>query len=286
MWIGRLELQLEQVGARTVIARRRHQGPLLVQRAFYEEDGGSQVYLIHPPGGVVGGDQLRLEAELGPAARALLTTPAATKIYRSRSETAELTQRCQLGDGAILELFPQETILYDGARARSSTHISLGDRSQFFGWDVLCLGRDAHGFSEGHFAQHWRLERQGRLLWSERSLLEGGSAVLRAPWGLAGRPVLGTLVCTGAERVSLEVLRSALGAPVTASGGETETIPEVALPAPDGDWQSVTRLGEVLVCRYLGYSAEAAKRSFSAVWAILRPSVSGRKAVPPRVWAT
>jgi urease accessory protein len=286
MWIGRLELQLEQVGARTVITRRRHQGPLLVQRAFYEEDGGSQVYLIHPPGGVVGGDQLWLGAELGPAARALLTTPAATKIYRSRSETAELTQRCQLGDGAILELFPQETILYDGARAKSSTQVSLGLGAQFFGWEVLCLGRDVHGFAEGHFAQRWRIERQGRLLWSERTVLEGGSAVLQAPWGLAGRPVLGTLVCTGAEQVSLEALRLAIGAPVSASGDTSEAIPEVSFPAPNADWQSVTRLGEVLVCRYLGYSAEAAKRSFSAVWTLLRPAVSGRKAVPPRVWAT
>lgn len=286
MWIGRLELQLEQVGARTVITRRRHQGPLLVQRAFYEEDGGSQIYLIHPPGGVVGGDQLWLGAELGPAARGLLTTPAATKIYRSRSETAELTQRCQLADGAILELFPQETILYDGARARSSTQVCLGAGAQFFGWDVLCLGRDAHGLGDGHFAQHWRLERQGRLLWSERSVLEGGSAVLQAPWGLAGRPVLATLVCTGAERVSLEALRLALGAPVVVNGETSDTIPELAFPAPDADWHSATRLGEVLVCRYLGYSAEAAKRAFSAVWAILRPAVSGRKAVPPRVWAT
>ena len=117
-------------------------------------------------------------------------------------------------------------------------------------------------------------------------MLEGGSTVLRAPWGLAGRPVLATLVCTGAERVSLEALRLAIGAPVTASGETSEALPEFSFPAPDADWQSVTRLGEVLVCRYLGYSAEAAKRSFSAVWALLRPAVSGRKAVPPRVWAT
>jgi urease accessory protein len=269
MWTGHLQLQFERVGARTVIARRRHSGPLLVQRAFHEPDGGCQVYLIHPPGGVVAGDQLALELELQAASRALVTTPAATKLYSSSGAFSQLTQQFTVAQDAILEFLPQETILYDGARARSSTCVTLAPRSQFVGWEISCLGRDERGFSSGSFVQHWQLERAGRLLWSERSLLEGGSPLLQASWGLGGRRVLATLVGTGAADLALEPLRE-----------------QAQQLGPADDCFSVTRLGEVLVCRYLGYSSEAAKRFFCAAWAFLRQAVSGRGTVPPRIWAT
>jgi urease accessory protein len=269
MWTGSLELHFERVGARTVIARRRHSGPLLVQRAFHEPDGGCQVYLIHPPGGVVAGDQHSLSVSANAHSRTLITTPAATKIYESSGARCLLTQRCDVADGAVLELLPQETILYDGARAHSSTTVRLGSAAQFVGWEILSLGRDELGFSRGDFSQQWQLEREGRLLWSERSLLEGGGPLLSASWGLAGRRVLATLVATGAEQLSLDALRA-----------------DTAALGRANDWFSVTRLGEVLVCRYLGYSAETAKRLFCAAWAVLRKSVSGRNTVPPRIWAT
>lgn len=269
MWSARLELAFERVGARTVLARRRHEGPLVVQRAFHEPDGSCQIYVVHPPGGVVGGDALALDLTLHEHSRTLVTTPAATKLYGSPAARATLTQTCQLADGAILELLPQETILYDGARAASSTLVRLGERSQFVGWEVLSLGRTEAGFTSGSFVQHWQLERLGRLLWTERALLEGGSPLLSASWGLGGRRVLATLVGTGAQHVSLAELRAA-----------AEPL------GTEQDWFSATLLGEVLVCRYLGYSAETAKRLFTAAWAALRQTVSGRGAIQPRIWAT
>jgi urease accessory protein len=254
------------VGNRTAIVRRRHEGPLLVQRAFREPDGGCQVYLVHPPGGVVGGDRLCANFDLGSGARALITSPAAAKLYASAGPRALLEQTCSIGAGAALELFPQETIVYDGAHAFARTEVKLGAGAHFFGWDVICLGRDARGFARGRFEQLWRLSREGRLLWSERACFEGGSAVLGAPWGLAGRPVLGMFVATGAEAGHVDAVRQ-------------------ALPASSRDWFSASQLGEVLVCRYLGYSAEVAKQSFCAAWAVLRQRVSRRDAVLPRVWA-
>jgi urease accessory protein len=269
MWSARLSLAFEQVGTRTVLARRRHEGPLVVQRAFHEPDGSCQIYVVHPPGGVVGGDTLALELTLQEQARTLVTTPAATKLYASPSATAVLTQQCRVADGAVLELLPQGTILYDGARAASTTRVLLGEAAQFVGWEVLSLGRDDRGFNAGQFVQRWQLERQGRLLWAERTALDGGSPLLSASWGLGGRRVLATMVGTGAERFALDELRAS-----------SERL------SSNDDWFSATKLGEVLVCRYLGYSAETAKRLFSAAWAALRPAVSGRNAVQPRIWAT
>jgi urease accessory protein len=139
--------------------------------------------------------------------------------------------------------------------------------AHFAGWEIACLGRDAAGFASGELVQRWRIEREGRVVWAERAAFEGGGELARAPWGLAGRPVTGTFVATGAAAEHVEALRE-------------------RAPADARDWQSATRLGEVLVCRYLGYSADGAKRFFCEAWDLLRRHLTGRKAVAPRVWAT
>jgi urease accessory protein len=267
VWVGRLSLEFARSGPRTVLARRRHQGPLMVQRGFYEPDGACQVYVLHPPGGIVGGDRLSLQVSAGPDSRALITTPAATKIYRSPSRPSKQEQRLEVAERAVLEWLPQETILYVGAEAESETLVQLGQGSQFIGWEITCLGHDGRGFSRGHWLSRWRLQREGQLLWSERAALKGGGAVLDAAWGLAGRPVVGTLVATGTRAEHVDAIRC-------------------LMPAASSDWFSASLLGEVLVCRYLGYSAEEAKRFFHAAWGTLRSVVSGRTAHAPRVWAT
>ena len=242
-------------------------GPLLVQRAFYEQDGTCQVYILHPPGGIVGGDTLSTKVVLRPDARALVTTPAATKLYRSAGRHAELDQHFVVGGGAVFEWLPQETIVYHGALARAATHVELAPGAQFAGWDIVCLGHDERGFAEGELVSRWLLQRAGQTLWAERAAFEGGGALLSARWGLAGRPVVATFVATGALAEHVKRLRE-----------EATTT--------DENWFSATRLGEVLVCRYLGYSAEAAKRFFCQAWDLLRRHGSGRAASPPRVWAT
>jgi urease accessory protein len=267
MWIGRLSLDFERSGGKTVIARRRHEGPLLIQRPFYEPDGTCQVYLIHPPGGVVGGDELMLTFEARGGARALITTPGATKLYRSPGVGSRVSQNLRVSGGAALEWLPQETIVYAGASASTSMSVQLDDTSHFVGWDVTCLGQDNRGLVHGQLTQKWQLERGGRLLWTERAEIEGGGALQDAPWGLAGRTVFGTLVATGASTALVDEVRG-------------------ACPGSETDWLSVTRLGEVLLCRYLGYSAEAAKHCFRDAWAVVRRRVLGQETRPPRVWAT
>ena len=242
-----------------------------MQRPFHEPDGTCQVYLIHPPGGVVGGDSLSYDFFVRRGSRALVTTPGATKLYRSASSTSTLTHEVAASEGAAFEWLPQETIVFSGVRAESWTRVRLDASSQFIGWDIVCLGHDNAGLAKGHLTQNWELTRDGRRLWMERAEYEGGSAALSAPWGLAGRTVVGTLIATGATAAEVDAIRA--------------LFPE---PSQEGahDWLSVTRLGEVLLCRYLGYSAEAAKRHFGAAWAHLRPELFGRIARPPRVWAT
>src|SRR5262245_47867081 len=143
-WQARLELRFRAARDRTVLAERRHLGPLVVQRPFYPEGGICHVYLVHPPGGIVGGDALELQVQAEPGSHALITTSAATRFYRAGPHPhASLRQTLHVQD-ATLEWLPQETIVFDGARARSRTQVHLQGTSRFLGWEILCLGRPAN----------------------------------------------------------------------------------------------------------------------------------------------
>lgn len=268
-WQAHLALGFERRGERTVLARRRHRGPLLVQRPFYPEGGTCHVYLVHPPGGIVGGDQLQLDAVLDEGAQALITTPAATKFYRSAGPRAELRQSLQVGDGASLEWLPQETIVFDSACADTCTRVELTGSARFIGWEVLCLGRPASGdaYCHGQLRQAFEVWRDGGPVFVERARLDGGSRVLAEPWGLARHPVTATLIASGADDTQLAAARAVLA------------------PADD-ERCAATLMNDLLVCRYLGRSAERARRRLTDVWAALRPLSLGRTAAEPRIWRT
>jgi urease accessory protein len=228
------------------------------------------VYILHPPGGVVGGDSLSINAEVESGAHALLTTPAAGKLYRSAGASAQLSQELNVADGAWLEWLPQETIAFDGARAASATRVALTGTAGFIGWEILCLGRPAAGetYTHGEFVQRFEIWRDGAPLWWERNALAGGAPALHAPWGLAGKSVVATLVAVGRAPSALPALRELLNA------------------EHDNGEFAVSQLREVLVCRYLGNSAEQARAGFTDAWRLLRPALWGIEASPPRIWAT
>jgi len=254
-----------------VLADQTHTGPLLVQRPFYPEgEGACHVVLLHPPGGVVGGDRLRIDAALGCGAHALLTTPAAGKFYRSAGPEAEQVQDFRIAADACLEWLPQETIVYSAARAALRTEVRAAAGARFMGWEVLCLGRPASGeaFSAGWCHSTLELWRDGRRVLTERARFAGGDALLAAPWGLAGYPVTATFVATCDDAALVEAARQA------------------ALAVAVEGLFAVTRLDGVLVARYLGLHAESARRKLVPVWDTVRRGLLGRAAVLPRIWYT
>jgi urease accessory protein len=268
-WEARLAVRFGLHDGRTVVREREHRGPLQVQRAFYPEGPElCHLYLLHPPGGLVAGDRLTVSMEVDPAARALVTTPAAGKVYRGdQRPPAVVRQRLRVAAGASLEWFPQETIVFDGGRVELETRVELEQGAAFLGWELVCLGRPAAGetFEEGSCRQRFELWRAGRPLCLERARLDGGASALQAPWGLGAAPVSATLLATPVAE-SLEAIR--------------------ALPAEPGHLVSATRLDDVLVCRYLGPSAERARRHFARVWELVRPALLGRPSHSPRIWST
>jgi urease accessory protein len=267
-WRASLVLECEHRRDRTVLSQRRQRGPLAVQRPFYPEGSPCHLYLLHPPGGVVGGDVLSIEINIAADAHALVTTPGATKFYRSARAPAIQKQTLDVADGACLEWMPQENILFPGANVRFTTEVRLRGDARFLGWEVHCLGRPVIGeaFRTGRARFRFALYRDGRPLFCDR-LEVAGDRDLQRPAGLRGRPVFGTLIVTGTDQDAVQHARDAVAA-----------IPE--------DEVAVTRLDDVLAVRYLGDSTEAARQSFVAVWRALRPHLAGRAACAPRIWAT
>jgi urease accessory protein len=255
-WKAQLALRFASENGRATLAERSQQGPLVVQKMLYPEGPGvCHAIVVHPPGGIAGGDELSLQVKS--ESHALLTTPGAAKWYRSAGPRASQTLSFEVT--GILEWLPRETIVFDGARAALDCEVRLADCARYIGWDIVCLGRTASGerFTRGTLRLETRIFGRGKLLWLERGTIHGGGALLESPAGLGGRTVFGTLVAT-CDSPSL--LREC-----------TKLAPTTALEG-------------LLVARYLGDSTEEAFSSFTRLWTVLRPALTGCEAVPPRIW--
>lgn len=268
-WQAHLELGFSGRDDRTVISHRRHTGPLVIQKPFYPEGGVCHVYLLHPPGGVVGGDQLKLDVAVNRRGHALLTTPAASKFYRSDARVAKLRQTLDVEAGSMLEWLPQETILFSGCEIDIETRVQLDTGASFIGWEISCLGRPASGelFEQGRARQCFEIWRDNKPLALDRAKLAGRSDVLHASWGMQGYTVTGTMMAVNASRQMLDGIRE--NAPVLSQGQFSATL-----------------IHDVLVCRALGSQAEHVRHAFVHVWKQLRGDLLGRAACEPRIWST
>ena len=269
-WHAELHLGFARAGERTVLRENRHRGPLRVQKALYPEgDAVCQAILLHPPSGIAGGDQLQISITAAAQSHAQITTPGAGKWYRSGGQNAAQYVNLKVEEGATLEWLPQETIVFDGARARMETRVSLAADSRYIGWDILCLGRAASGerFEHGKFDLFYRVDRNNCPIWIERGGFVGNDAMLNSPAGWAGATVSGTLLAAFPHTPELLAACRAI-APVDAAS------------------HALTALPGLLIARYLGDSSEAARLWFAALWAVIRPACCGRPAITPRIWNT
>jgi urease accessory protein len=231
--------------------------------------------IVHPPGGIVAGDSLSADVRVNCGANALITTPGAQKWYRSSGKLASAVTRLHVADGAALEWLPQETMVFDGARASQTLHVSLAANARFFGWEMLCLGRTTRGerFNTGQFRQRIEMVRSenGAPLWRESMLLNGDDALLSSPLGMRGNPVLGTAWM--AYPVGEQDGAALLGEVREALADH----PRAAASMPEAGF---------IVVKLLGDAPETVRNLLIAVWRKMRLPVIGREAVLPRIWST
>lgn len=268
-WPAGLTLGFAPRFGRTALVRRQHHGPLRVQKPFYPEDGACHVYMLHPPGGMAGQDQLQIEVALSAQAHALVTTPASGKVYRSSGPQTEVSTCLRLARDASLDWLPQDTILFGGSRYHQTTRVELQSGSRFLGWDIISLGRPSSGddYTEGDLVQSLRVEVDKHLILRERLVVGANDSLRDAPWGLQGHRAVGILLAYPAcERV-------------------LATVRELILVR---DWPGtgVTLLGDLLVVRALAPRAALVQARLTDIWCCLRPQINRRPALLPRVWAT
>jgi urease accessory protein len=273
-WPARLVLTAARDGGGATRVHSRHDGPLRLLKTLYPEgDGIAHAVLVHPPGGLVGGDRLDIQLDVQAGAHLLVTTPAATRFYRSTAGEAAQLVHASVGEGARLEWLPQETLAYPDCIARNEVKLGLAPGASLFATEVLGLGLPAAGqaFDSGRLLQH--LEVVGQ--WLDRGWLDAADkALLDGPCGLAGHPVLGTLAYAQ-----------------TGGLGDVEPLLADSRALLDGlALGGVTQLagprGVVLLCRVIGDEVETVTQALRRVRALWRERLWSLPGGDPRIWAT
>ena len=262
-WQASLTLQFCHTPEKTLLHSAHHVGPLTVQRPFYPEGDTCHLYLLHPPGGIVGGDTLDISVHLEAKSHTLITMPGASKFYRSSGAQAHLHQRLTLAERSTLEWLPQDAIFFPGARARLHTAFHLCTSSTLLAWDLLCLGRPVmqETFSHGMLQNRLEVWRDGLPLLIERLILQEGNLS-----GVAHHPWVGTLLCYPANEHMLEGTRERL----------------MAL----GDYAGATLNDSLLTIRFLANDNLVVQRVMRDIWQFLRPLLTHKTPVLPRIWQT
>ena len=274
-WQGRLELAYRRDAERTIVLDR-HDGPLRVLKSLYPES--PQVchsVLVHPPGGIVGGDVLAIDGALADGAHALITTPGATRFYRSLGEPALQDVRVRAASGARLEWLPLETLASSGCIAETRMRFELAPGAEMIGWDVLALGLPAsdRGFERGSYTQ--AIELPG--CWLERGRIAADDArLLDSPLGWDGQRVLATLWFAAGSALRAE-RREALLDAARASVNDHSLRERCGATAAND---------RVVVLRALAPRVEPAMQLLAGVWARWREAAWQLPACTPRVWRT
>ena len=278
-WNASLKLSYtrrDSLGRSKTVAHFNHIGPLRILQSLYpESDSICHNVLVHPPGGLVGGDTLDIKIDVAPGAHGLLTTPGATRFYRSDGEAALQRTSINLNTDARMEWLPLEAIAYNGCLAENRLRLMLAPGAELLGWDVTALGLPLAGkpFEYGHFCQH--LEMPG--IWLERANISAlDDLLLNSAMGLAGHRCFATLFfITGSKlnrqrrQDALDVARGVIEAhSLFATAGAT---------SPDG---------QVVLVRALAPVVEPAMALLRSVWLAWRRQLWQLDTNTPRIWST
>jgi len=273
-WHANLAINYRLEQERTV-ARHEHSGPLrLLQSLYPEGDAVCHNVLVHPPGGLVGGDTLELQVHVGSGSHALITTPGATRFYRSDGDAALQTTRLTLEPESRMEWLPLEALCYSGCLAENRLTMHLQPGAEMLGWDVTALGLPMadQPFAQGRFTQH--IELPG--VWLERGHLDAQDhRLLKSPLGLAGNACIASLFFVAGSALqrdrreqALEATRAVLAASALAATSG------VTCPNP-----------QVMVVRVLSPLVEPAMALLREVRTAWRHRLWEKLPSTPRIWS-
>lgn len=259
----------------TRMGKTQHFGPLRVQRPFFPEGPETlHLYLLHPPGGLVGGDHLSINLHGKKNSHILMTTPSAGKLYHNISDLSQ-GQRVivKVEDNAIVEYLPQENIIFNGAHGVLDTTVEIDGAGIFMGWEITCLGRPESQelFESGSLIQSLMVYKSGKPLFLDRVNLQAESRLMSGKSGFQNLNLFGTFIIT---------------ADVEFDYGAWQESMNQSLKEKRGGTIAITQKPGVLIARILGSHTESMRQAFESLWQVLRPLVINKQASTPRIWLT
>jgi urease accessory protein len=293
-WHAALQLDYTLENGRSV-ARYRHDGPLRILQSLYPEgDAVCHNVLVHPPGGLVGGDTLDIQLSVAQGAHGLVTTPGATRFYRSNGDVAAQQVHARVEDGARLEWLPLEALAYPQCRAENRAVFDLAPGAEMIGWDVTALGLPAadQAYTQGRFSQHLEIQNLSGLndvvrtpVWLEQGRIDAADTrLMDGPLGLAGHRCLGTLFFAAGTPITRDRREAALDA--------VRTVLEPLGPVPSAEQAATAVVAgatsphpQVLAVRVLSPLVEPALDLLKRLRGIWRRELWQLDATPPRTWA-
>lgn len=231
-----------------------------------EGDGVATLLLLNPTGGLLAGDRLETDIVLRPGSRVCLSTPSATRVYRSPGPVAVQRVTMDIGRSAALEWLPDHLIPSPGARLRQTTEIRLAADATLLYLDAWATGRAVRGEAWGFdlLDSSLLVRDEAGLLLRERSILAGHPR-RDGLGGTEGFAYAATFVAIRAAGGGWEELATALQAELDASGAAGRA--------------GVTTLGRGgVLARLLCPSAPALQAAVQALWAACRQRLLG---LPP-----
>lgn len=273
-WNATLALDYTRQADKTV-ARFRHDGPLRILRSLYPEgEAICHNVIVHPPGGLVGGDTLEMAFSAGAGAHGLVTTPGATRFYRSAGARALQRADLTLQADARMEWLPLEVILHSACMAENRLTMRLGAGAELIGWDITAFGLPASGqpFDEGSLRQH--IEVPG--VWLERAHIAAtDTRLLNSPLGLAGHRCMATLFFVAGNPLARQRRQQALDV-------ARHVIDSHCLLATAG---ATSPNAQVVVVRVLAPLVEPAMQLLRQIWQAWRHHFWRLGTALPRIWS-
>lgn len=254
---GSIDLVYTRAGPRTVLARCLTTSPLRVLCPI-DLDGCAYTTILNTSGGVVAGDVLSHRIEVAEDAHVLLTTPSATKVYRSTGAIARSITTIDVGAGAVLEWLPDPVIPYAGSRFTQSLHVRIEAGGLAIVADAWAAGRLARGerWAFAAFANEVRIDLAGRPAVRERYALDPGDAA-----ALEGWPYLASWYAVGGRSIDWDAVTVRLG--------------DVVESLEPHAYGGVTSLSGGAAVRLVAASSPALVEAGARVWDLLRRAALG-----------
>lgn len=276
-WFAKLELGFTKDSNRTILAHRKHFGPVRVQKMLWpEKTGVCHAIIVHPPAGIAGGDHLTFEMKTDLDSHALVTTPGAGKWYKTNLKQAFQHIHIHVQDEAIFEWLPQETMLFNGANANSETIVHLDAAASFIGWDMLVIGRQARHetFSQGAYQNKFQLYQNQKILVADCLNFKGNDRWLKSCLGMNGHAVMASFWAVPPEQYRSNFYLDQ----------HVDQIRELIMRMNIN--VTLTLLDYVVTARYLGDDVRECHDAFAAIRAKLRRYWFDLDEEFPRIWRT